>query len=203
MQHYSQHRYAGTWQEHMVLGPQIADLSKQVIEELLILKRLTAFHISFGSLKEPFCLIQYNCLPHSSHHFWPHYKAVNFHISPLSAWLFSQASPPCTKSIHFFFCSPLCSSGVMETGWMLSSMTAYPPTTTSWSSPSPPSATSSGAPSWKRPMQSKANRGAVPASPARLCRGRCLNPCTQRLRAHREYTRLTNAFSHALELGMG
>lgn len=103
MQHYSQHRYAGTWQEHMVLGPQIADLSKQVIEELLILKRLTAFHISFGSLKEPFCLIQYNCLPHSSHHFWPHYKAVNFHISPLSAWLFSQASPPCTKSIHFFF----------------------------------------------------------------------------------------------------
>lgn len=44
-----------TWQEQLFLGPQIPGLSKEVIKDLLTQKRLTAFHISFCSLKEPFC----------------------------------------------------------------------------------------------------------------------------------------------------
>lgn len=168
----------GTWQEQLFLGPQTAGLSKQVIEELLIQKRLTAFHISFGSPKERFCPVEFS-------------RAASLTVAISSGCItkrlistillsqpdFSASLPlpaPGQSSLVFcfLFCLPLSSSGAMETGWMSSSMTAYPHTTTSWSLPSPPSATSSGARSWKRPMQSKANCRAVLGSPARLCLGR-------------------------------
>lgn len=69
---------------------------------------------------------------------------------------------PARNITQMFFCLPSFSFGAMETGWMSSLMTAYPHTTTSWSSPNPPSAMSSGVLSWKRPMQSK-------WQPAALC----------------------------------
>lgn len=168
MQHYSQHRHAATCQDQLFLGPQIAGLSKQVIEELLIQKRLTAFHISFGSLKGPLCPGEFSTAASLT-------IAISFgHITKqlISTFLLSQPDFPARLPLPalrqfslFFLCLPLCSSGAMEPGWMSSSMTAYPPTTTSWSLPSPPSATSSGAPSWKRPMQSKANCRAAPGFP--------------------------------------
>lgn len=74
----------------------------------------------------------------------------------------------------------------METGWTSSSMTAYRRTTTSWSLPSPPSATSSGVPSWKRPMQSKTTCWTVPGSPLRLWLGTWLNHHVQDLNKHIE-----------------
>lgn len=47
------------------------------------------------------------------------------------------------------------SSGVMETGWTSSLMTASPLSTTSWSSPSLLREMSSGAPCWRRPTPSE------------------------------------------------
>lgn len=44
MWHHSQHRHAGSWQEHLFLGPQAAGLrQKQVIEEPLIQKKIDCF----------------------------------------------------------------------------------------------------------------------------------------------------------------
>lgn len=103
MQHYSQHRRAATWQDQLFLGPQIAGLSKQVIEELLIQKRLTAFHISFGSLKGPLCPGEFSTAASltvaiSFGHLTKQLISTFPHFSSLSL-----ASPPCTTSIQFGF----------------------------------------------------------------------------------------------------
>lgn len=50
------------------------------------------------------------------------------------------------------------SSGVMETGWTWSLMIAFPPSTTSWCSPSLQRGMNSGALSWRRHMPSKTVR---------------------------------------------
>lgn len=184
MQHYSQHRHEGSWQKHLFLGPQAAGLLKTGYWRTNS-EKIDCFPHSLGSPKGLLTVlhmlprgIQYGCLPLNGHHFLSHYRVVHFHISPpqerFPHFLWKAGlPPPCTRSNRggvFSFCLLLFSSGAMETGWMSSLMTTYPRTTTSWSSPSPLSATSSGVPSWKRPMQSKATDQTMPGSlPRRTC----------------------------------